>query len=367
VKVLKAYKTALDPNDKQITFFRQCAGAARYVYNWALADRQERYKAGLKTSHNEQKVRFNALKRELCPWIVELPYAVLEKAFADLDTAYKNFFRRVKAGQTPGFPKFKSKKCNAAHFSVRNVKVEAGQVRLTGIGWVRLHEHGYIPTEGEYGVYATISERAGRWYISILAETEVDEPINESTDILGVDLGIKSLATCSDGKVFDNPKALYKAERKLKRLQRELSRRTKGGKNWLKTKAKLQRVHAKVSNIRQHALHQVSHYVTAIAKPKVVVLEDLNVQGMTSNHHLAKAVSDVGMYELRRQIEYKAKWYGVKVMVADRWYPSSKTCSECGATNQLLTLSDRTFVCPACGCIIDRDYNAALNLASLAA
>ena len=367
MKVLRAYKTELDPNDKQRTFFRQCAGAARFVYNWALADRRERYEAGLKTSHNEQKVRFNATKRELCPWIVELPYAVVEKAFADLDTAYKNFFRRVKAGETPGYPKFKSKKRNAAHFSLRSTKVEPGRVRLTGIGWVRLHEHGYIPTEGEYGIYATISERAGRWYISILAESEIADPVNDSNDILGVDLGIKSLAVCSDGTTFENPRALDQEKRKLGRLNRELARRTRGGKNWQKTKHKLQRRYQRLANVRNHALHQVSHYVTAIAKPKVVVVEDLAVQNMQQNHKIARSLSDVALAELRRQIEYKAKWYGVKVMIADRWYPSSKTCSECGATNQLLTLSDRTFVCPACGCVIDRDLNAAKNLASLAA
>lgn len=366
MKILRAYKTELDPNDVQRTFFHKCAGTSRFVFNWALADRQDRRTKEIKTSQYDQRARFNALKAEFCPWIYETPYAVIEKAFADLDAAYKNFFRRVKAGLKPGFPRFKSRKREGAHFSLRNTKIEAGQIRLTGIGWVKLHEHNYIPTEGEYGVYTTISERAGRWFLSVLVEEEIAELVGRE-GILGVDLGIKSLAVCSDGAVFENPKALYVAERKLKRIQREVSRRQKGGKNRQKSIRKLQRCHAKVANIRKHALHQVSHYVTARAKPRVVVIEDLNVLGMEQNHHLAKAVMDSGMSELRRQIEYKAKWYGVKVMVADRWYPSSKTCSECGATNQVLTLSDRTYVCPACGCIIDRDLNAARNLASLAA
>ena len=367
MKVLRAYKTELDPNNRQRTFFRQCAGAARFVYNWALADRQERFKAGLKTSQYDQCKRFNALKREFCPWIVELPYAVAEKAFADLDAAYKNFFRRVKAGQTPGFPKFKSRKRNAAHFSLRGTKIESGRVRLTGIGWVRLKEHNYIPTEGEYGLRATISERAGRWYISILVETEEADPVNESNDILGVDLGIKSLAVCSDGKTFENPRALDQEKRKLDRLNRELARRTRGGENWNKTKRKLQRCYQRLSNVRGHALHQVSHYVTAIAKPKVVVIEDLAVQNMQQNHKIARSLGDVALAELRRQIEYKAKWYGVQVLLASRWYPSSKTCSECGSVKPLLSLSERTYVCPDCGCVIDRDLNAAKNLASLAA
>jgi putative transposase len=367
MQILRAYKTELDPNDVQRTFFHRCAGAARWVYNWALADRKSRYEEhGLNTSMYEQSCRLNATKDELAPWLRETPYAVQEKAIRDLDAAFTNFFRRVKHGEKPGYPKFKSRHTSPAKFSLRNAKVEEGRVRLTGIGWVRLKEQGYLPTEGPYGLYAVVSEQAGRWFVSVLVEEEVAEPV-QGKGILGVDLGVKSLAVCSDGTVFENPKALYKAERKLKRLEREKSRRQKGGRNRAKTVRKLQRCHAKIVNIRKHALHQVSHYVTVRAKPHVVVIEDLNVLGMEQNHHLAKAISDVGMGELRRQIEYKAKWYGIKVMVADRWYPSSKTCSECGATNQVLTLSDRVYVCPACGCIIDRDLNAARNLASLAA
>jgi len=366
MKILRAYKTELDLNNEQRTFFRRCAGASRFVFNWALADRQDRRIKEIKTSQYDQRARFNALKAELYPWIYEVPYAIMEKAFADLDAAYKNFFRRVKAGQKPGFPKFKSRKRNAARFSLRNTKIETDRVRLTGIGWVKLHERDYIPTEGEYGVYATISERAGHWFIAILVEEEMAESV-QGEGILGVDLGIKSLAVCSDGAVFENPKALYRAERKLKRIQREVSRRQKGGKNRAKTVRKLQRCHAKIANIRKHALHQVSYYVTARAKPHVVVIEDLNVLGMEQNHHLARAIGDASMGELRRQIEYKAKWYSVKVMIADRWYPSSKLCSHCGATNQVLTLSDRIYICPVCGVIIDRDLNAARNLVSLAA
>jgi putative transposase len=397
VKILRAYKTELDPNDKQRTFFRQCTGAARYVYNWALADRSDRRSRGIKTSQYEQRTRFNALKAELCPWIYELPYAVIEKAFADLDSGFKHYWRQKKDGTVrtriekqerkgtrrkivakllargrsgieldPGYPNYKSKSDLTQSFSLCHTKIERDRVRLTGIGWIRLKERGYIPTEGEYGVYATISEKAGRWFVSVLVEEEMVEPA-QGNGVLGVDLGIKALAVCSDGTVFENPKALYAAERKQKRIQREVSRRVSGSQNRCKSVRKLQRCHARVANIRRHALHQVSHYVTVRAKPHVVVIEDLNVLGMEQNHHLARAVGDAGMGELRRQIEYKAAWYGVKVMVADRWYPSSKTCSECGATNKVLTLSDRTFVCPACGCIIERDLNAARNLASLAA
>jgi len=184
--------------------------------------------------------------------------------------------------------------------------------------------------------------------------------------VVGVDLGIKTLAVCSDGATFENPRALATAERKLKRLNRELSRRRKGSKNRAKTRAKLARCHARIANIRSHALHNASYHLTAKTKPQAVVIEDLNVKGMLNNRSLSKAISDVGMGELRRQIEYKGTWYGVEVVTADRWYASSKTCSACGAVNRALTLSDRTYVCAACGAVIDRDLNAALNLASLA-
>ena len=180
-----------------------------------------------------------------------------------------------------------------------------------------------------------------------------------------MDFGLKALAVCSDGTVYENPHALRAAQRKLGRLQRELSRRTKGGANWRKTKAKVQRQHAKVANIRQHVLHDVSYDIVANKHPAVVAIEDLNVSGMMSNHCLAQAVADVGFYELRRQIEYKAKWHGVEVVMVDRWFPSSKACSRCGCVNDDLTLDDRVFKCQDCGLEIDRDYNAALNLAAI--
>lgn len=368
MKVLRAYKTELDPNNKQRTKMAHCCGAARYVYNWGLAEWKAWYERGDKPSGMRLCKHFNGIKDEFCPWIREIPYAVTESAFRNLDSAFRHFFRRVKSGEKPGYPKFKKRGANNG-FQLRDTKIEDNRVRLTGIGWVRLKEKGYIPTtdsEAKFGVYATISERAGRWFISVLVQEEIPEPINGGNGALGVDLGIKALATCSDGTVFENPRALRKEERKLKRLQRELSRRTRGGKNWHKTKDKITCCHKRIADIRSHAQHQVSHYVTAKARPGTIVLENLNVSGMTKNHCLARAISDVGMYELRRQIEYKAEWYGCGVLIANRFYPSSKTCSECGSIKPQLKLSERRFVCPDCGIIIDRDLNAALNLASLA-
>jgi len=363
----KAYKTELDPNNVQCTWFLRCAGAARFCYNWALADRKERWEQGQQnTNLYEQKRRFNAMKREQWPWLYEVPYVVQESAFANLDTAYQNFFRRVKQGlQEPGFPKFKSRKRGIGSFTLRGcIHVEEDRIKLPRIGWVRLKEHGYLPSEQQVKLLSVIiSERAGRWYASVQVEEDQAKPeIGKGT--IGVDLGISHLAVCSDGTIFENPKALVNAERKLGRLQRELSRRKQGGQNWHKTKVKIARCYARAVNIRRHALHQVSHHLTAKAKPQMVVIEDLNVSGMLKNHCLARAISDVALRELRRQIEYKAQWRGVNVVVAGRFWPSSKACSRCGCVKANLTLADRTYTCDDCGLVIDRDLNAARNLAA---
>jgi len=367
MKILRAYKTELDPNNKQRTAFMRHAGAARFVYNWALNDRIERYNRGEKTNMYEQKKRFNALKHEQFPWLREVAYATVENAFRNLDTAYTNFFRRVKNGTAKkGFPKFKSRKNGIGAFTLRgNIHIAYDSIKLPRIGWVRLKEHGYIPTDSIKILSVNISEKAGRWYASVQCEQDIPDVVSTGP-IVGVDLGIKSLAVCSNGKVFENPKALQYYEQKLKRLQRKFSRQQKGSQNRAKTKQAIARLHAKIANIRRDATHKATHYLTAIIKPSVIVLEDLNVAGMLKNHCLAKAVSDANFSEFRRQIEYKAHWRGVDLVIADRFYPSSKTCSECGSVKPLLKLSERKFVCEKCGVVIDRDFNASVNLANLA-
>jgi putative transposase len=367
MKTLRAYKTRLTPNTTQAKLFVQYAGAARFIYNWALNDRIERYKAENPTNMYEQKKRFNAIKRDQFPWIIGVPSKTQEEAFRNLDVAYQNFFRRVKHGGEPGFPKFKSKKKGLGSFTFRgNIHVEAKRVKFPIIGWIKLAEANYLPTEGVKILKATVSERAGYWLVSLQVEEEQPEPQPAMGEPLGVDVGIKSLAVVSDGTTFDNPKTLHTHERKLKRLQRELARRTKGGKNYQKTKRKLARLHYKIACTRKTTLHCISRYVTAKTKPSVVVMEDLNVKGMLKNDHLSKAISDSGFGELRRQVEYKAKWNGVQFVLANRFFPSSKTCSRCGVVKKDLTLSDRVYRCNECGLEIDRDLNAAINLASLA-
>lgn len=367
--MLRAFKTELNPNNKQRTLFMRCSGTARFVFNWALADRIERHKQGLTTNKFEQKRRFNALKKEAHPWIYNVAYTVLEQEFDNCDLAFTNFFRRVKKGEKlVGYPKFK-KKHGIDKFTLRgSIVVENTRIKLPKIGWIRLKENAYLPTDGVKILSANISERAGHWFVSLQVETQQEPTPFQLTDgVIGVDLGIKVLATCSNGKVFPNPKSLANTEKRLTHRQRELCRRQKGSKNRTKTKKKLTKLHYKISNIRRYALNEVSNYLTVKAKPKIIVLENLNVKGMMQNRHLSKAISDASFYELRRQVEYKSKWYGEKVLIADRFYPSSKTCSECGSVKPLLKLSERMFVCESCGAIMDRDFNASVNLASLGA
>jgi len=364
--ITRAYKTRLMVNDRQATYLRQCADGARFVFNWALADRKARYADGSQSTNKfEQKRRFNGLKHEQFPWLADIPYALAEQAFENVDRAFTNFFRRLKTGEAPGFPKFKSRHNPKQSFTLRGcIHVETKRICLPRIGWVQLAEHDYMPVADVKLLSANISTDGSEWHASVQVEQTIIDPIPTDNPAIGVDMGIKQLAVCSDGMVFENPKALIVAQRKIGRLSRELARRKKGGANRQKTKSKLARVHAKVANIREAAQHCVSRYVVD-QKPQAVVIEDLHVKGMVKNHCLARSVSDSGMGEMRRQIEYKSQWGGVEVVVADRFYPSSKTCSACGVVRDTLLLSERTFVCPDCGNIMDRDLNAARNLAAL--
>lgn len=367
--IYRAYKTELKINNKERSLLVQCAGAARFVYNWGLTDRIEKREKEIKTSKYDQTVRFNAIKDKLCPWIRQYPYKLVESEFINLEAAYQNFFRRVKQGtEKPGFPKFKSKKKGVGSFTLRvGIKAKKDAVKLPRIGWFELKEKGYIPTEGIKILSATISEKAGRWFVSIQVEQEI-EVTQATAEPVGVDLGIKTLAVCSSGQSFENPKALKQAQKKLRRLQRELARRKTGGNNREKTKQKIANLHYRIANIRKDTLHKTTSSITAINKqdrPSVVVIEDLNISGMVKNRNLAQAISDVGMGEFRRQIEYKTLWAGENLLIAPRFFASSKTCSDCGVINKELTLAHRYWTC-ICGSYHDRDKNASYNLRNLA-
>lgn len=363
MKIQKAYKTELAPNKTQLTLLAKSVGTARFVYNWGLGRRIEEYKTTGKSSNAiAQHKQLNALKEETYPWMYEVSKCAPQEALRDLDKAYANFFRRVKNKQGKvGHPKFKSKHDSKQSFRVTgSITITENRINIPRVGYVKLKEKNYIPVECKV-LSATVSKRASRWFVSVLTEEEINPMVNQEGRTIGIDLGIKNLATTSDNVVFMNPKALNKNLKKLARLQRKQFKQIKGSKNRYKTITKVQRVHYRVSCIRQNAIHQMT---TAVAKtkPQLVVIEDLAVKNMMRNHKLARSIADACFGEIRRQFEYKGKWYGFDVEVADRFFASSKTCSRCGHIKVDLKLSDRAFVCPVCGLVIDRDLNAAINL-----
>ena len=364
--ILRAYKTELDPNNDQRGAFSRHAGTARYIYNWALADRISMFESGGKPNMFEQKKRFNAEKSEVIPWVNDIAYTAQEEEFRNLDVAYKNFFRRIKNGSDKkGFPKFKKRGVNDK-FSLRGcIHIENERIKLPVIGWIRLKEKGYLPINGIKILKVTVSKRASRWFVSVNVEQNIPDPEPHNGRPIGIDVGIKTLAVLSNGKTFENPKITDKYARKIARLNKELSRRKKGSKNREETKVKLQKAYAKIANVRAHATHNISTYAVKKTNTRTVVVESLNVTGMVKNHHLAKAVSDASFGEIIRQIKYKADWNGVEIVEAGAFYPSSKTCSRCGSVKADLTLSDRTYKCNNCDFEIDRDFNAAINLAAL--
>jgi putative transposase len=372
MRVQRAYKTELDLNNQQITACKQHAGAARWAYNWGLRVKQERYKATKRSpTAIELHRELNALKKTQVPWMYEVSKCAPQEALWNLDAAFAHFFRRCalkKQGQWKGklgYPQVKTKKKGLGSFRLTGIIVISEKaIVLPRLGRLRLKEREYLPTGGGVQILsATVSEQAGHWYVSVQVEEE--QTVLENTGpVVGIDLGVKSLATLSDGEVIPNPRHLKRCLKKLKRLQRVVSRRQKGSKNRKKAVRKLAKLHRQIKQQRHHTLHQVT---TRLAKTKsVLVIEDLNVSGMLKNHHLAQAIGDVGFNEFKRQLLYKASWYGARVILADRWEPSSKRCSGCSWLDADLTLANRTFYCEQCGLVLDRDLNAAINLAKLA-
>ena len=375
MKVVRGYKTELDPTPEQCTLFCQCAGVARFAYNYGLVRKQEAYKVGQKTpTAIDLQKELTARKQDDRPWLNKVSKWVVQNALRDLDDAYKHFFRKIalkKQGRWKGkcgYPRFKRKHRGRGSFRLdAPVHVFADAVQLPKIGKVKIKEHGYIPTWGVKVLSATVSEQAGRWYASVQVEEDHPEPQAATGPVIGIDIGIKSLATLSDGRTFANPKALRSRLKALKRATRSHSHCKKGSNNRKKAQRRLARLHAHIANIRKDTLHKATSQIVAKTKPcderpRVIVLEDLHIMGMLKNRKLSRAIADVGMYEFRRQLEYKATFAGVQVTFVSQWYPSSKTCSACGHIKEALSLGERTFICEQCGFTLDRDRNAALNL-----
>ena len=363
IQMLRAYKTQLNPNNRQITDLMKSLGAARWAYNWALAKKKESFDKKEKIPNAIELHReLNKLKQSEIPWMYQSSKTSPQNALRDCDKAFQNFFVRCKkkVKGKKGFPKFKSKKNEKQSFRLDGaISVESDCIKLPRIGKLKLAEKDYIPTDCKI-LSATVSKRAGKWFVSVQVETPDREHSIAKNEVIGIDLGIKSLATCSDGTTYGNPRALKKNLKRLKSKQKQLSRKKKGSKNYGKTKQKLAKLHYHISNIRKDCLHKITSEI--IQKANVIILEDLKVSNMMKNHCLAQAISDVGLHEFRRQIEYKAKWNNRKVIFADTFYASSKLCSCCGWKKSDLKLTDRVFECKMCDNKMDRDLNASLNL-----
>ncbi len=375
---MRGYKTELDLNNEQITACKKHAGCARFAYNWGLSRKQAARQAGERMpSARDLHKELNTLKATEFPWMYEVSKCAPQEALINLDEAFKHFFRKVgrkKAGQLrgkPGYPQYKSRKKGFGSFRLTgSIHLFEKSIQLPRLGVLRLKECGYLPI-GVKVAQATVSEHAGRWYVSIQVDDKQSSAEPACGPVIGVDLGVKTLATISDGRAIVNPKAMRARLKKLRRLSRWHARTQKGSANRKQAQQKLARLHARIAHIRKDALHQATTSLVAknkpqVERPAVIGVEDLNVSGLLANRKVARAIADVGLSEFRRQLTYKAEQAGVVLHVVSRWEPSSKTCSGCGWYKSDLKLSDRLFHCAACGLVMDRDANAARNLALLA-
>jgi putative transposase len=356
--MLLAIKTKLKLSKTQKVIMSKHAGIARFTYNWGLATWKSFVKDGIKPNKYLLKKFFNNHVKPEFTWIKEkvICQKITQYAFDNLGKAFDNFF----AGKSES-PKFKKKGKNDS-FTIdaggKPIPVGGTSIKLPTIGWVKTYEG--LPHTTCKSI--TISRTADSWYISFAYEQET-EITDKQHNVVGVDLGVKQLATLSTGVVFPNPKHYQANLRKLQRLSKKLALKVKGSSNRHKAKIKLAKHHAKIANLRKNTLHQITTYLCK--NHARVVIEDLNVSGMLSNHRLAQVIADCGFYEFKRQLEYKAKKFGCEIIIIDRWYPSTKTCSQCGHI-QNMPLQQRIYNCNICGHSIDRDLNAAINISRLA-
>ncbi|MGJ5632539.1 RNA-guided endonuclease InsQ/TnpB family protein [Nostoc sp. CALU 1950] len=361
--MLLAFKTELKINNKQRTELLKHSGVARHAWNWGL-DLTKQILDYNEANPNE-KIKFPsaidlhkwlvALVKPENPWYFESSKCAPQYALRDLRSSWDRCFKKVS-----GAPRFKKKGRSDSFELDGTIKIRSThKIQLPKLGVLKTYES--LPQVQPKSV--TISRTANRWYISFRMEVEqANTP--KIVDVVGVDLGVKSLATLSTGVVFEGAKSYRETEAKLSRLQWLNRHKQVGSANWKKAQARIARLHQRIANIRKDTIHKLTTYLAK--NHSTVVIEDLNVSGMMANRKLAKAVQDMGFYEFRRQMEYKTKLYGSKLVIVDRWMPSSKTCSNCNVKKEVLSLSERVFNCEHCGFSLDRDLNAAINLKNAA-
>ena len=368
--MIVSIKVRLEPNRKQNTELFKNSGTARFIYNWTLAKQEENYKSGGKfISDSDLRKELTQLKKtDELRWLNTVSNNVAKQAVKDGCAAYKRFFKKLAEK-----PKFKSRKKSKPSFYNDNEKIKftPTHVQLEKLGKVKMSERNRIPTDSKYS-----NPRIGfdgiHWYVSVGVEWNPGE-IELTNESIGIDLGIKDLAVCSNEMTFKNinkTKTVRKKEKKLRRLQRRVSRKyrmNKEGESYVKTRnivkleKRIRKVHNTLSNIRTDFRNKATTEIVK-TKPSRIVMETLNVKGMMKNRHLSKAVAQQGFYDFKRMIKYKAEKSGIEFVEADKWFPSSKTCSECGYVKPKLSLSEREFTCESCGSVIDRDKNASYNL-----
>ena len=355
--MLKAYKYRIYPDAEQMQFFAKCFGCVRFVYNRMLSDRIEHYNLTGKSLNNTP-----AQYKSEFTWLKEVDSLALANAQMNLNTAYRNFFR----DKSNGFPKFKSKKNNNFSYTTNNQKgtvyVENGYIKLPKLkSPVKIRQHRSF--EGVIKSCTISKAPSGKYHISILVETEIQK-LPASDMRVGIDVGIKDFAVLSNGEAYKNPKHLRKSEKRLAKLQRDLSRKQIGSSNRNKARIKVAKLHEKIANQRMDFLHKKSTEI--IRENQAIVIEDLKVKNLMKNHNLAKSIAEVSWSRFREMLDYKSRWYGRELIIAPPDYPSSQLCSDCGnRSSQTKDLACRVYICPECGLEIDRDYNSSLNLLKL--
>lgn len=369
--MITALRVRLEPNKKQISKLFQSAGVARWAYNWTLGKQEENYKNGGKFIKNgELRKELTQLKQtEDLKWLNAYSNNITKQAIKDACDAYYKYFKGLS-----GKPKFKSRRKSPPKFyqDTEKIKFKDGKVRLEKIGWVKLSEKNRIPEDIKY-TNPRVKFDGVHWYVSVGIEVE-KKPVELTGCSIGIDVGVKELAVCSNIKEayknINKTKKLRKIEKKLKRLQRKVSNKyekNKEGRSYVKTgniiklEKNIKKLHRRLGNIRTDYRHKVTTEIVK-TKPSRIVMENLNISGMMKNKHLSKAIQQQGLYEFSKFIKYKAERQGTEFVEADKWYPSSKTCSECGYVKAKLSLSEREFRCECCGAVIDRDKNASINL-----